>query len=379
MDSMFDKMTLDGILISLLVYIVLYVYAQQNIFNGRSNTPLVIHILCILFCIFAFWSGDYYHYPEALSMINLNYIDVTDQHSHLEPLYLLIYKYVDGNYIIFRIVIWGLSYILFLANLKLYNIQSHYGIPLFIAYYLIMFSYGRVSLGITSLFLGYALITKYKLNIVYTLLGGMLLLLSYHAHKSMIIPLCLIPLSFLKFNKYSLTFVVICISVIAILFSESLAQSFLGMETDEDQYTSSIISTANAYYDANGSFGVSTIITRSVQYISITLPVIYIITNRVSFSTFNKNVLYRGILNMMILLILMGVALSIMTSLFSAICYRVFNMAYIPAIIVCAISMKNNCLSLKRHKIIFYTASFYSLYRLIYLIYAFNIDPYNTF
>ena len=89
---MLEHSTIEGSLLNVVLYLVLFIYSirQKEIcLLTTSRVSVWVHLVIILFCIFAFWDPDYYHYKEALNDINV-YYPFADQQTKLETIYVFL-------------------------------------------------------------------------------------------------------------------------------------------------------------------------------------------------------------------------------------------------------------------------------------------------
>ena len=99
---MLEHATIEGNLLSILIYLVLFLYSVYVLLNYKARhcetVSVFQHLLVVFFCVFAFWDSDYYHYKEILSYINPDY-GYTNQTTHLESLYIWLYD-ISGRSIL---------------------------------------------------------------------------------------------------------------------------------------------------------------------------------------------------------------------------------------------------------------------------------------
>ena len=167
-------------------------------------------LIILLFCIFNFCSGDFYHYYDTILNLRSLHIDVSNWElgDHLEIPYLLISKFVGYHYYAFRIIVWGVALILSYLTAKRMNVDIGLWIFCFAAFSLSLFAYARVSLAMSVSFYGMSLIVKAdsKKNrtpfLLFTQLFGLFLVgSSFWFHKSAVIMLLITPLSLIVINK----------------------------------------------------------------------------------------------------------------------------------------------------------------------------------
>lgn len=367
---MLETYCLDGILISIFIFCILCAFSISYKAQPITRPPFIIHIIIVLFCAYAFWDQDYYGYLESLKLIDLRFPNA-EQQTHLEPLYVWIGYFVDGNYTMFRLCIWIVSYILFLKTLQNWDICSKQSIALFIVYFLLTFSYARVSLGMVSLFYGVSLLLKPNKKFILNIcLGLAMFLLAYNAHKSMFVAIVVLPFIFLRLNKYTLVIATAIIIVATVLVGGDTMSDMLIANTVNDEYGELIQESMENYLTSDTTDkGITAQLLSIMQITSLILPIIYCYTNTTISKYLSTNRTLRCFVNYSTFLILIGISLGLVLSFNSPISYRLIFMAYIPNIIIICTLYKNSMLSKKAYNRFFFLFTIYSALRLSYTLY----------
>lgn len=370
---MFNTYCIEGVLFSTFLFTILFIYALLNKTSINTNTPslLFVHALIMIFCVLAFWDTDYYGYIKSLRVIDFRFPNA-EQRTHLEPLYVWIAYFVNVNYTLFRLCIWGVSYVLFLKTLQNLDIYYKQAIALFIVYFLLIFSYARVSLGMASLFYGVSLLLKSdKRYIVNTCLGVAMLFLAYSAHKSMFVAIAIFPLIFIRFNKYTLLFVTITLIAVAVLVGGNIISDLLFTNTVSSEYGEFIQERATDYFTSDSKArGIAYQSIYLIQIVSLVLPIVFCYANATVSKYVSTNFTLRCFVNYSTLLLLIGISLGLILSFSSPLSYRFMYMAYIPNMIVLCTLYKNQVLPRGVYNWFFLLFALYSLLRLIYTLYC---------
>lgn len=198
-----------------LVFIVAY-------FNRNRKTPIFFTwLLILIFVLFAFWDTDYFSF---------RYIFHTSLEGFRDPLYYYLSFISFDSYTIFRLLIWGTGLLLFHKTAKRFNLSSNYTAYIFVIFFLLTFSYARVSLGMALYFYGLSHILKpnYQNQFASLVWGLIFIGCSYFGHRSMVIPILLTPLIFIKLTKKN----ILALVVGGIAFS-SIASTLLTGFADE--------------------------------------------------------------------------------------------------------------------------------------------------
>ena len=370
---MLDSSTLGGCIVSILLYLLLFIYAMLQWNDIKSNkVPMWIHIIILLFCIFAFWDTDYYHYKEALNDLNINY-GIKDQWTHLETIYVWLYDFCGRSYFWFRLLVWGIAYLFFVVMATKLKIYNNLTFALFIILFLLTFSYARVSLGMTSLFLAGVLCFSDKHRLLNIILGLLCLVLCYFSHRSMLPVLCLLPLCLLKYNRYLWAMVATMVFTFVFYNSDwiimALNTSVDMAEADDVSYETLL--SAGGYVDrvSEISAGISMKLYRLIQYISILLP-IFIIVRKNVYKYCCSKMQCRVLCNSAILIAISALAMGLLASFYSAMCYRYLYMAYVPIVLLVSKLYNAQVVTKKQVQIIIFLGGIVSLYRLAYVIYT---------
>lgn len=269
---------------NLILYLVLSAFYVYPVFIGqkikyspisyRSGSFWSFTILVILFCVFAFSSGDYIHYYKLIENIIALGIGI-----HLEDAYVWILMNVSKNYWAWRLIVWGSATIILLIAFKRLKLRALTSYASIIIFYLITLYCMRGNLGTSIMLLGLTYlmpgINKNKWSSLFV--GSLLLISSFYFHKSMLLSLVLlIPSIFnltrrtLRISFYVFPFAVTAIRIALHYISEN------GLEGLSQQTSDSATLYANVdtfEYTANG------ILNLIVQYFAPYLVLVYAYTN----------------------------------------------------------------------------------------------------
>lgn len=175
--------------------------------RNKSVTKYTPWILTLLFCLYAFWDQDYFNFAENF------YDGLKDFRDYL---YLPLSYISLGSYVIFRLFIWGIALILYYNTSKRFNLNKNISIFVFNLFFLLTFSYARVSLGMASYFYGlsFILISK-KESLIFRLICAICLFtFALMAHRSMVFLIILTPLCFIRVSKFTIVVSLILIPII---------------------------------------------------------------------------------------------------------------------------------------------------------------------
>lgn len=373
---MLEESTLTGCLLSCLIFLMLNICSikrEQSLLS--NNVSVWIHILILLFCAFAFWNTDYYHYRETLDTINSHY-SYDDQYTHMENIYMWIYDVCGRYYTLFRVVVWGVAYLFFIIASKKLEIYNSLTVLLFTIIFLLTFSYARVSLGMASFFLGCILLFQKQSWLRNVIIAALLCVLSYFSHKSMIALLCLLPFSFIKYNKWLWLLVMAAVFFVANKYSDQITLLLFGsvdyMDETNDLYDT--FASASTYGEAYlyQRVGMGELVQNMLQYSSIVVPLIMMLNKRI-YTYLQSHIQCRVIYNVALLITIVAISLGILVSFSSPMCYRYLYMAYMPIVLLVSLLFKEKLVSTKQLYVILILGSLSAWYRLFYVVYNANI------
>lgn len=212
--------------------------------------------LLIVFSLISWWSPDFFSYE----MIFINLRGWKKYHSltHFEDFYIFLCMLVP-SYTVFRLIVWGSATVLFCATAR--RLKLPVGLCLFflIAAFITKFSYTRVALAYSVLFLGMSFIYRPTSNkIISSIAAIILLIISTFLHKSDIfIVLVLIGILFLPtIKKKSIVPLLIIYPLLSIIMATLLNSIMSSSIADEKA-----MNQANMYLnEENTSLGLGMII-----------------------------------------------------------------------------------------------------------------------
>jgi len=194
-------------------------------------------VLCfVLLAVFYMSDSDFFHYQQIV----VRDLDLEDlRWNHVERVYTYITSFVDRNYFLFRVIVWGGASILLYFTVNRYLGRGYYGMFFLFASYFAFFSYGRVSLAMAIYFLGLSLLCKSpeKWKWLGRILGLALIGVSYEFHHSILVLIILTPLIFLPLNKWTVLIPLLLIPIVVIVLKDVLEliamSELLSEETQE--------------------------------------------------------------------------------------------------------------------------------------------------
>lgn len=304
-------------------------YRKGHYYINKTNL-FFYTILLIAFGTYGTGEGDYFSYKLAVEMMD-SIIDVIS-YDGMEIQYNYLAYYVNGNYTLWRLVLFsvqfiGMSWLLYKAKLNTYPFFLT-----FVAVCLVLFTYQRSYWGVIYYFLGLYLLLEKKNPLFLIVIG-----LCYFSHLQNVILLALLPLGFINFKSWQLVLTVLLIGTISAVFSDFFT-SFMdsgGIE-GADYLNSKVV----AYGEGHTSFFGSSIgeaIQFMFRYVPITIIVIawvrMILTNRSKYLSLEKP--FRGVMNVTISLMIASIVFLSASSLGMGIFfYRTLSMSLFSLVLL---------------------------------------------
>ena len=206
-----EEATQNQYIIDFVLMNVIFFIAYLN--KDKGYRVMFTWFMILIFCLYAFWDTDYFSF---------RYIFHTELKGYRDPLYYYLGEVSFGSYTIFRLLIWGTALYLFKKTIDRFKISSNIAAFIFAIFYLLTFSFGRISLGIAMYFYGVSILLSDNKKMSDYVWGLLLIAGSYLGHRAMIVPIVLTPIMMLRPNKILIT----AILVIGIIVGQ-LAASFV--------------------------------------------------------------------------------------------------------------------------------------------------------
>ena len=179
----------------ILNFIMVNIIFIISFFNrNKVKTSSAVWGSLLLFVLYAFWDSDYF-------TMRYTFYKGLDK-DFRDPLYYYLSFISFGSYTIFRLIVWGTALLLFYKTIKNFKLSPNYCAFVFAIFFMLTFSYGRVSLGMALYFYGISCLLMRNNNDKSKLFKGIFFIVcSYWGHRSMIVPILLTPLIKYPLNK----------------------------------------------------------------------------------------------------------------------------------------------------------------------------------
>lgn len=192
--------------------------------KGRidKNTLIFLFILFFAFSLFTFFGGDNARYEEFVTEGYKYYGQgVLDDH---EPLYVELSKIADGNFILWKILVYGLALIATYYTIKRLNCNTYTTYLSFILFALLSYGATRAVLAYSVFLLGVTMFASEKK--IQKCFGIIISGASITAHSSMILPLVLLPLSLVPLTKKKVIVILLSFPISVVAFNQLSSMLF---------------------------------------------------------------------------------------------------------------------------------------------------------
>mgnify|MGYP003498960901 FL=1 len=198
----------------------------------RTNRNVAIFLI-LIFCLYPFFGGDYFHYRQMYNEFNAGgFIP-------LEKIYQWIIGNLSFSYLSFRLIVWGAALWLLFKAYKRVTVPFDLCLALFASMFMIWFSYARVSLAMAMILFGMTFVIRpaKRMPIVSVIVGVSLILCSEFFHRSAIIGIAAAFGALLLTNADKKRILLIgLLFPVAILILTKLLDNFMTIDLDYDTF-----------------------------------------------------------------------------------------------------------------------------------------------
>ena len=373
-DFSWTSLTLSAAIYCLLAYtIFIIMYKRKYTLPLKITAPtdkwlyLYALILVVTICI----DDDWYHYQQMME----DYDFVNRYLNHGEVVYSYIAEFVNRNYLLFRIVVWGSALYICKIIFQRCRINVNAAIFFIIAVFLLRFNYARATLAMAIYFLGlsfliYPIENKKFLSIVMALL---LIGCSFFFHSSIAILIALTFLIYVPINKYIIIFISAGLPLLGYYLTDYINAFVLSGMVEDEYLSQKMVGYVEQVADRANIFGIV------ADFIGYGVFFCAFISSFISIFKHKKLIdgeIWRLFKLTFFLLI---VASSILfTSLASQVFfYRFLFMSFIPLTVIFVYLYENKYLSRQLFLLVFYWGILSNGYRFLYMLYKVLNGTYN--
>ena len=330
----------------------------------RSNR-IIGMFLILLFCLYPFWGGDYYHYRDSFEFIK------SGGYNHFEDIYGWIITNLAYSYTFFRLIIWGSALTLLFLSYRRVGMNPDMTLYLFGVLFVIRFSYARVSLAMAIILLGLTFVYKpiKKFKVISYILGLAIIGSSIFFHRSAVIGImaAIVTLFLMKNSRWKIIAIALLMPlatfIVSYFLGSMLNMSFETYDTSLDGKIENYLT--NTVSERGIAVKIQTFLMQTPMYLSALLCAILAIKNKIEeFSTVERAFTYYVFV---IMLVSFGLSFGVGYET-SVLAHRTMYFA-MPANAVFLMTVKTRKAYPQFFKIIYYFAFAASLYALLYSTY----------
>lgn len=331
----------------------------------RKFFIILIGFALITFCT----QGDFF----TLMRVVRKFIFSKHAFNYTEDIYVRIGEFVGRNYFIFRLVVWGGSYLLFCITAKNLKTNIYQAVIILYLTHGLVFGYGRVTSAMAIYFTGLSFIccTLERYSIIKFVIGISLIILCLQFHTSAYILVGLTVLAIIPLNKYSIIAIIIILPLLVFQL-KGLFEDIVFSQIDNERLIHKV-TTYNEIGDR--ALGIAELMLNTIEYLSFYLPYVLITLRafknknyfRIPYSLLSFYKVSLGLVFSSIVFMLFG-------SGYSVFIYRVLFMTMIPLAILTSKFYSLKILNKKEFKWCVLPGIIFMIFRLSYGIYCEQIS-----
>ena len=225
--------------------VLLFSLRRNLICIKQNNKGGAVFLFCgiLLFSLTSFVDADFFHYYETMSEYK-NQLFV-DQERGLEVVYQYLIGFINGNYFLFRLIVWGSSLLLVVFAANKLRVDVCQTLFLLFIGFILTFSYARASLAMAVFSVGVVIICNalqgtIKKRIFSVIFGLAIIAGSIYFHRSMI-PMFVVSICWVlmpwkrKIAGHSLWLFPIFVALCAIVMDNVFKELFVFANAFEDE------------------------------------------------------------------------------------------------------------------------------------------------
>lgn len=211
-DFTVNSITRSGIIFCTVFYFFMVLKYWKSFFTLNNHEYItkrygsVFILLFFTFVVTSWTNGDWHHYMTYVRSYT------GSGSTGLESFYEWVIQITHQNYLLFRIVVWGLATFFLCKSVKNYGVNLYMAILFLFIIYIDYFDYSRAALGISCYMCGFSLLVSDKKSNLKKILSLAIIACSYFFHRSMLVLIALTVFIMVPINKRTI------IPIFAVLF-----------------------------------------------------------------------------------------------------------------------------------------------------------------
>lgn len=352
-----------------LLYIIIFIANIRYVKNPSILPPKdkrTFYIILIGFALITLCTqGDFF----TLMRVVRNFIFSKHAFNYTEDIYIRIGEIVGRNYFLFRILVWGGSYLLFCITAKNLKTNIYQAVIILYLTHGLVFGYGRVTSAMAIYFIGLSFIccSLERFNIIRFVIGIALIILCLQFHTSAYILVGLTVLAIVPINKYSIIAIIFILPLLVIQL-KGLFEDIVFSQIDNER----LIHKVTTYNEiGERSIGIAELMLNTFEYLSFYLP--YVLLTFRAFK--NKNYIripysLLSFYKVSLGLVFSSIVFMLFGSGYSVFIYRVLFMTMIPLAILTSKFYNLKIINKKEFKWCVLPGILFMIFRLSYGIYC---------
>lgn len=228
------------ILYNVAIWAICFLFTYSKVRNGGSIGLITsrndnrgvkfLFLLFLMYSLFTFFGGDNARYEYFATE---DYLDTNRDFRGIEPLYAVIAGLVGGNFLLWKLIVYGVALVITYLTLKRLNTLNYVSLFAFTLYALVSYGTTRGVLAYSVYLLGITFIASPKF--ILKLLGILLTISSISAHSSMMLPVFLLPLIFVKLDRGIIWILILAFPLFLLLFNQFYPYLFTNQDLLDTQ------------------------------------------------------------------------------------------------------------------------------------------------
>ena len=251
---------------------------EQESYRGRT---ILLSCGLLLFALTSFIGADFFHYYENMGAYKNQAFG--DQERGLEAFYQYLIYFVNGDYFLFRLVVWGSSLVLIILAARKFGANIYHTLFVILAGFIITYSYARATLAMSVFFMGVVIIcmaVENKRKFLPIIIGSAIVACSTYFHRSML-PMMAVALFWLllpwkkRLTKYSLWLFPVVVLIFSVILKAAFGEMFTIASAVDDEM--GVLDKAEFYSEQEvKEQNVNGYIRLTLQYLTYYLPMLLI-------------------------------------------------------------------------------------------------------
>lgn len=331
----------------------------KNNYSTDKKFITLLFIFIVTHCV----NGDFFHYLDRVHILGKNPQEAFGQ----EAFHTDLAVFLKGNYLLYRIIVWGGSLMMMTIMAKRFKLQYTHMLFIFFSLYVFFFSYARASMAMSAYFLGISFLAKPidRHKILSYLLGVGIIVLSYKFHISILVAIALTPIVLVPINKYSIISLFVLFPLLLGYFGDYMQLLLIDENVIGDEY---LYDKFSRYSDRESTAGITRQIIDAFTLCSYYIPFAFE-TYYLKFKKIACDRYVSWFYNIALGLLLISICFSMVEMEADKIGDRIRIISFIPIVVVLEYLREYNILSKKNLIRIVYIGIIAQSLRYLYSMY----------